>query len=206
MKRALLIVDVQNDFLPGGALAVPGGDRVVPVINVLAPAYHWVVATQDWHPPNHASFADSHPGHAPGQVVELDGLAQVLWPVHCVQHTAGADFAADLCLTPVRHVVRKGTHPRLDSYSGFYDNGHRHATGLADHLRGQEVTHVDVVGLAADYCVKYTAADALRLGFEVRLYVDATRGVNLHPDDTRRALAELRAQGVALLNTDGTAL
>lgn len=201
MRRALLVVDVQNDFLPGGALAVRDGDQVIPVINALMPQYAHVVATQDWHPADHGSFAAHHPGHAPGAVIDLDGLPQVLWPVHCVQETPGAAFAQQLNTARVDHVVRKGTDARIDSYSGFYDNGHLRATGLTEHLRRQGIDEVDVVGLAADYCVKFTALDALREGFRVRLYVDATRGVDLTPGNTERAFEALSQAGVTLLTS-----
>ncbi|HLQ86361.1 MAG TPA: isochorismatase family protein, partial [Salinisphaeraceae bacterium] len=130
MSRALLLVDIQNDFLPGGALAVSEGDAVVPVANRLMPAFDHVIATQDWHPPRHKSFAAEHAGKKPFDVVDLDGLEQILWPVHCVQGTPGASFAAALDIAPIEHVVRKGSDERIDSYSAFYDNGHRKATGL----------------------------------------------------------------------------
>ncbi|MGB3618729.1 MAG: bifunctional nicotinamidase/pyrazinamidase [Catalinimonas sp.] len=199
MKRALIVVDIQNDFLPGGALAVPGGDQIIPLVNALMPRYEHVVATQDWHPADHGSFAANHAGRTPGEVIELAGLQQVLWPTHCVQETSGAAFADALDRTRIHHVVRKGTDPAVDSYSGFYDNGHRRATGLAEHLAAEGVTDVDVVGIAADYCVKFTALDALREGLSVRLITGATRGVNLRPGDTDRAFAELHARGCVLL-------
>ncbi|NGO40594.1 bifunctional nicotinamidase/pyrazinamidase [Limisphaera ngatamarikiensis] len=200
--RCLLLVDLQNDFLPGGALPVPEGDAVIPVVNRLQPGFDLVVATQDWHPPNHGSFAVNHPGRRVGEVVDLDGLPQVLWPVHCVQFTPGAEFAPGLDTSRIVHVVRKGTDPRIDSYSGFFDNGKRRSTGLADFLRQQGVREVYVAGLATDYCVKATALDAVQLGFATRVITDACRGVNLQPGDVDRALAEMARAGVRLVRSD----
>lgn len=201
--KALIVVDVQNDFLPGGALGVPDGDAVVPVINRLMPQFELVVATQDWHPGDHRSFAVHHAGHSPGDVIDLDGLEQILWPEHCVQGSPGASFAASLDIAPIGHVVRKGSDPGIDSYSGFFDNGHRKATGLAQFLRDHSVEQVVICGLAADYCVKFTALDALQLGFSTTLVRDATRAVNLQPDDFDRALQEVsRAGGLIVAAAD----
>lgn len=175
--RALILVDVQRDFLPGGALEVPDGDAVVPVANRLAPRFPLVVATQDWHPAGHVSFASSHPGREPFDRIELDGLDQTLWPDHCVQGSPGAGFADDLDMRPVEAIVRKGTDPGIDSYSGFFDNGHRKKTGLAEYLRGREVDAVYLVGLAADVCVAFTARDACALGFRTTVVRDGTRGI-----------------------------
>src|SRR6185437_15658622 len=158
--KALIVVDVQNDFLPGGALAVPEGDRVVPVCNRLMEVFEVVIATQDWHPVDHASFAVNHPGHSAGDVIDLNGLPQVLWPVHCVQETRGAMFAPGLEAGRCTGVFRQGTDTEIDSYSGFFDNGHRKATGLGEYLAGLNVSDVYVCGLATDYCVKFTALDA----------------------------------------------
>lgn len=199
MKRALILVDIQNDFCAGGALAVPEGDAVVAVVNRLQPAYDLVVATQDWHPANHKSFASNNPGRAAGELGELGGLPQVMWPDHCVQGTPGAEFHAGLDLSRVAQVFRKGLDPEVDSYSGFYDNGRKHDTGLAAWLRGHGVTAVDVVGLATDYCVKWTALDAQAEGFATRVIEDAARGVELRPGDVARALDELRAAGVQVV-------
>jgi nicotinamidase/pyrazinamidase len=196
MTQALIVVDVQNDFLPTGTLPVPEGDAVIPVINELARRYPLVVATQDWHPADHGSFAASHPDKQPYEVTDLAGLRQVLWPVHCVQGTLGAEFAPGLDTSRIAHVVRKGTDREIDSYSGFFDNGHRRDTGLADFLRAQGVDEVAVVGLATDYCVKFTALDARRLGFRTTVIEDACRGVDVNPADVAAALEELRAAGV----------
>lgn len=200
-NKALILVDIQNDFCPGGALPVREGHQVVPLANRLMPAFELVVATQDWHPPDHQSFAANHPGRSPGELIELDGLAQVLWPVHCVQESAGAEFHPDLDLRPIARVVRKGTDPRIDSYSGFFDNGHRRATELESFLRAQGVGQVFICGLATDYCVKFTALDAAALGFRAFVVEDACRGVELQPGDIARALAEMRSQGVEIIRS-----
>jgi nicotinamidase/pyrazinamidase len=197
--KALILVDIQNDFCPGGALAVPDGDAVVPVINRIQGNYDLVVATQDWHPANHGSFAANHPGGAVGEQIELAGQEQILWPVHCVQETPGAAFHPDLNLDRVARVFRKGTDPAIDSYSGFFDNGHRAATGLGDYLRERGVEEVHVCGLATDYCVKFTALDAIALGFRVALLEEAARGVELRPGDVRRAVEEMRRRGVTII-------
>jgi len=200
--RALIIVDLQNDFVPGGALPVPGGDEVVPAANRLQEKFELVVATQDWHPPDHGSFAVNHPGKSPGDVIELNGLEQVLWPVHCVRETAGAAFVPGLDTDGIERVFRKGTDPGIDSYSGFFDNGHRKDTGLGDYLRGRNVTEVYVLGLATDYCVRFTALDARMLGFDTFLVEDACRGVNLNPGDVEKAVAEMRAAGVTVVGSE----
>jgi len=201
--KALIVVDVQNDFCPGGPLAVAEGDRVVPVINALMPRFDLIVATQDWHPVEHGSFAANHPGHEPGQVIDLDGLEQFLWPVHCVQGTPGAELHPDLNRAGITRVFRKGTDPNVDSYSGFFDNGRRKATGLADYLKAQVVTSVCICGLATDYCVKATALDALTLGFATCLVEDACRGVDLSPGDVDRAIRQMADAGVRVVKSGG---
>lgn len=199
--NALLLVDLQNDFCPGGALAVPEGDRAVAMANRLQPQFDLVVATQDWHPAGHLSFAANHPGRNPGEVIELDGLEQILWPVHGVQHTAGAAFPPELHQDRIARVFQKGTDPRIDSYSGFFDNGHRKATGLGDYLESRRVTRLYVCGLATDYCVKFTALDAVELGLRTCLIEDACRGVNLQPGDVQRAIGQMRASGVEIVDS-----
>src|SRR4051812_44710930 len=194
--RALILVDLQNDFLPGGALAVPRGDEVIPVANRVQPRFDLVVATQDWHPAGHGSFASSHPARKPGDVGELAGLPQVFWPDHCVQGSAGADFAPGLQMNRVEAIFRKGTDPAIDSYSGFFDNGHRKSTGLGDYLKGRGATEVFVLGLATDYCVKFTALDARKLGFRTFLIEDGSRGVELRPGDVAAAVREMRAADI----------
>lgn len=200
--RALVLVDIQNDFLPGGALAVGDGDQVVPVANALSPRFDLVVATQDWHPADHRSFASNHEGRDVGEVIDLNGLPQVLWPDHCVQDTWGAEFAPELDTSRIARVFRKGVDPEIDSYSGFFDNGHRRSTGLGDWLREQGVDEVWVLGLATDYCVKFTALDARHLGFRTVVVEDGCRGVNLAPDDSEKALAALREDGVEVVRSD----
>jgi nicotinamidase/pyrazinamidase len=199
--KALIIVDVQNDFCPGGALAVRKGDRIVPVINRILPQFDLVVATRDWHPPHHGSFAANHPGRQPGDMTELAGLPQVLWPVHCVAGTPGADLHPALDRSRIAHVVHKGTDPAIDSYSGFFDNGRRAATALECILRDHHVEEVYVCGLATDYCVKSTALDAVSHGFKTYLIEDASRGVELHPGDVQRAIDEMRANGVIVVQS-----
>lgn len=202
MKSALLLVDFQHDFMPWGALPVPEGDRAVAPANKVQPLFDLIVATQDWHPPDHGSFASNHPGHRKFETIELNGLQQILWPDHCVQGTEGAEFVPDLQVDRVAKVFRKGADPGIDSYSGFYDNGHKKATGLGDYLRDQHITHVFVTGLAEDVCVLYTALDARRLGFETCLITDATRGVNMIEGDVERAEAKMSAAGVVLIDSE----
>lgn len=201
MKSALIVIDVQNDFCPGGALAVPEGDDVIPVANawMQREEIDLVVASQDWHPPNHLSFAAMHEGRSPGEIVELEGLEQVLWPVHCVQGSQGARFAAGLSIERFDAVFQKGVDRRIDSYSAFFDNGHRRSTGLSAFLRDQEVERCVFVGLALDYCVKYSALDARREGFAADVVAAGTRAVNLQPGDGERAFEELRAAGVRII-------
>ena len=199
--EALILVDIQNDFMPDGALPVPDGDAVVPIANALADRFDLVVATQDWHPENHGSFASNHEGETPGNLIELDGLQQILWPDHCVQHTQGAQFVDSLSTSAIDAVFQKGTDPLIDSYSGFFDNGRRKATALAEFLHEQGVDTVYVLGLATDYCVKWTALDAAAEGFQTVLVEDGCRGVNLQPGDVDAALTELREAGIKLVHS-----
>jgi nicotinamidase/pyrazinamidase len=199
--RALLLIDIQNDFLPGGSLAVPDGDAVIPVANALMARFPLVVATQDWHPPEHASFAANNPGTLIGQVIEIEGAPQVMWPRHCVQGTRGAEFAEALERANIAAVVRKGVDPAIDSYSGFFDNQRKRATGLAELLQERGVDEVVVLGLATDYCVKFTALDALSLGLRTTVVEDGCRGVELTPGDSARALDEIRAAGGAVVTS-----
>ena len=198
--EALILVDLQNDFLPGGALAVPRGDEVLPVARRLIPRFEHVVATQDWHPADHQSFATQHPGQSPGALVDLHGLPQVLWPDHCVQGSPGARFAEELTLADAA-VFQKGCRVDVDSYSGFFDNGRTEATGLEAHLRERGVKTLAVLGLATDYCVRFTVLDALDLGFDIKLIVDGCRGVNLKPGDSEEALRAMATAGAQLTNS-----
>jgi nicotinamidase/pyrazinamidase len=198
--RALILVDLQNDFMPGGALAVPNGDQTVPVANELAGKFDIVVATQDWHPADHSSFITQHPGRKIGDLVEVEGLQQVVWPVHCVRDTPGAEFHADLDVSGAE-VFHKGTDANIDSYSGFFDNGHKKATGLGVWLLGKTVDTVYILGLATDYCVKFTALDAVGEGFETYLVEDGCRGVELNPGDVAAAIDEMKAAGVEVIQS-----
>lgn len=202
--KALVLVDLQNDFLPAGALPVPDGDQVIPLANQIQQRFDLVVATQDWHPSNHASFAAIHPGKMPGDVIDLDGLQQTLWPVHCVQNTVGSAFAPGLDISRVRKIIQKGTDPGIDSYSGFFDNGHRKSTGLDFYLKQAGVTETFVLGLATDYCVKFTAMDALELGFATYVLVDACRGVELQTGDVAAALHDMATAGVQIITGDAS--
>ena len=200
MTRALILVDLQNDFMPGGALGVPEGDLVVPVANALKERFELVVATQDWHPPNHGSFASNHPGAKPGDLGELGGLPQIYWPDHCVQGTHGSWFHRDLDLNGVT-LFRKGTDPGIDSYSAIFDNGHRKATGLGDFLRSRGAREAVILGLATDYCVKFTVRDVRELGLEVTVVEDGCRGVDLIAGDSARAFDAMRAAGARIVGS-----
>jgi nicotinamidase/pyrazinamidase len=199
--KALILVDIQNDFLPGGALAVPDGDKIIPFANQLQAAFPVVLATQDWHPANHGSFAVNHPGKNVFERIELNGLPQTLWPVHCVQGTAGAELAPGLHRERIAKIFPKGTDPGIDSYSGLFDNGHRKSTGLGEWLKAKGVTEVFVCGMATDYCVKFTALDAAQFGFKTYFIEDASRGVNLQPDDLRKAIAEMHRAGITTVQS-----
>ncbi|MEY3442564.1 MAG: hypothetical protein RLZZ519_845 [Bacteroidota bacterium] len=199
--RAIILVDIQNDFLQNGALEVPDGEAIIPIVNQLQPLFDLVVMTQDWHPADHGSFAPNHPGLRPYDVVNLNGLQQVLWPTHCVQNSPGAEFSMALDIRNVDKIFQKGTDPGIDSYSGFFDNGRRKATGMGDYLHEKGVTSVYVCGLATDYCVKFTALDALSLGFETFLIEDASRGVNVNRGDVKKAVAEMKAAGIAIMKS-----
>ncbi|MFI4859855.1 MAG: bifunctional nicotinamidase/pyrazinamidase [Phycisphaerales bacterium JB063] len=205
--KALILVDIQNDFTPAtlskpaGALAVPDGNAVIAVANRLMPDYGLVVATQDYHPAGHQSFASAHEGRAIGDIIDLGGLNQILWPDHCVQGTPGAALCDELDRTGIDEVVVKGTDPQIDSYSGFFDNGppeSRKSTGLADLLRERGIHAVDVMGLATDYCVKFTALDAVGEGFDTTLIAEGCRGVELNAGDVEQAIRNLKENGVQI--------
>lgn len=200
-KAALIIVDVQNDFISGGALAVGEGDQIVPLINGLQNKFKHVIATQDFHPADHGSFAANHSGKKPGEFIDLGGLNQILWPVHCVQGSSGADFHPKLNRSQWMAVFQKGKNPEVDSYSGFFDNARREDTGLGDYLKSKGVNQVFVCGLALDYCVKFTALDSQSLGFETFLIEDATRAVNLKPEDGDLAIAEMKSAGIVVVTS-----
>lgn len=200
-QRALLLVDIQNDFCAGGALAVAEGDSTVDIANALI---DWcksrgdaVLASQDWHPANHGSFASQH-GVAPFSTGELDGLAQTFWPDHCVQNSDGAALHPLLNQQAIDEVFRKGEDPNIDSYSAFFDNDHRKATALHGWLQQHGIRELIVLGLATDYCVKFSVLDALKLGYEVSVITDGCRGVNIQPQDSTQAFMEMAVEGATL--------
>ncbi len=201
-KRALIIVDMQYDFLPGGSLPTAGGDEIVELINTLQGQFDLVVATQDWHPPDHGSFASQHPDRQPGEVIDLHGLQQVLWPDHAVHGSRGAEMVGELERSDIDKVFQKGTNPTVDSYSGFFDNGQRGDTGLNNYLESHGVTDVYVVWLALDYCDKFTALDANRVGYSTWLIEDASRAVNLRPNDGSDAVKGMQAAGVQVIRSE----
>lgn len=199
-KTALIIVDVQNDFLPGGALPVKDGNQIIPVINkLLSRPFDVIVASKDWHPADHGSFAANHPGKSVGDIITLYDLEQILWPIHCVQETFGSEFAPGWDVSKVHKIIFKGTDAKIDSYSTFFDNGLRKSTGLGEYLKEKEVSDVYVVGLATDYCVKYSVYDALHMGFNTHVIVEGCRAVNLFEGDEARALEAMEISGAHLI-------
>lgn len=198
--RALVLVDLQYDFMPGGALAVARGDEVIPIANRLLPHFTVVAATQDWHPRDHGSFAENQPGKKPYDVIDLDGVQQVLWPVHCVQGSRGAELHDSLDRAKMT-VFRKGSDKTVDSYSGFFDNGRRSATGLEAWLKERWIERLYIVGLATDYCVRATALDARSLGFDVYIVEDGCRAVDVKKGDGDRALMEMRGAGCNVIES-----
>ena len=201
--RALIVIDIQNDFCPGGALEVKDGDQVVAVANRAMKKFDLVVATQDWHPATHGSFAANHPWRYPGSKIMLNGLEQILSPIHCVQGSFGAEFVQELDTSKFEKVFVKGTDPSIDSYSGFYDNGRRKSTGLAEYLRQRGIEEVYILGLALDYCVKYSVLDALEEGFKTYVILDGCRAVNLQEGDGERAVEEMVAKGAVVVAAAG---
>ena len=195
--EALIVIDVQNDFCPGGALAVTGGDEIIARINALLPQYQTRILTQDWHPANHSSFAANHPGATAFSMVEMPYGPQVLWPAHCVQGTPGSAFHAALATDAADLVIRKGFRPEIDSYSALFDNDHRTPTGLEGYLKIRGITHVTLVGLATDFCVAYSAIDAAKLGFKVTVLEGACRAIDLN-GSLATAQDKMRAAGVRL--------
>lgn len=198
--NALIIVDVQNDFLPAGALPVKDGDTIIPVINDLQNKFDLVVATQDWHPAGHKSFASSHPGKKVFEEIILDGLPQVLWPDHCVQQTFGAEISTALDTKKIEAIFRKGMDKNIDSYSGFFDNGKKKSTGMADYLKGRGTTSIYVCGLAADYCVYFTALDGLELGFQSTIITDATKAID--ENNFKKVLENFKSKGGKEITSD----
>ena len=198
--KALIIVDMQNDFLSGGSLAVPDADEIIPIVNSIQQYFDLVVATQDWHPSTHKSFASNNPGKKPFEEIEVNGIPQTLWPDHCIQGTEGAQFSTLVNLNRVEAIFRKGTDMEIDSYSGFYDNSHRKSTGLSDYLKGKGVTKVYFAGLAGDICVYFSALDAIVEGFETFLMEDAVRSID--PERLKLVKADIVARGGKVINSN----
>ncbi len=200
-SKALILVDLQNDFLPGGALAVPQGDEVIAVANLLQLHFDRVVATQDWHPADHGSFAANHQGKQPGQLIELGGQPQILWPAHCIQGSPGAELAPGLERPKIEKVFFKGVDTQVDSYSAFYDNAAKRSTGLGEYLRRTGVGEVYVMGLATDYCVQFSVIDAVKLGFVTHVVEDGCRGVDLSAGDSDRAFEAMHRAGAHIVRS-----
>lgn len=197
--KTLVIIDLQNDFVPGGALAVPGGDKIVGIINDLQKKFDLIIATQDWHPKGHSSFAVNHHGKKEFETINWRGGEQVMWPIHCVQTTFGAEFHPDLETSKIEAVFRKGTDTQIDSYSGFYDNGHLKSTGLARYLKEKGANKLYFCGLAAEYCVYFSMIDALAKGFDVTLIEDATRA--LDNDKFQKAKEDILSKGGKMIQS-----
>lgn len=200
MAQALLVVDLQNDFFPGGALAVKEADEVIPLINeIIHEPFDVVVASKDWHPADHGSFASTH-GKKPGEHIQLAGLDQILWPDHCIQGTWGAEFVHGWDTTALDKIIYKGTDSCIDSYSVFFDNGHRRTTGLEEYFKEKGIKDVFIAGVATDYCVKYSVLDALQLNFRPYIILEACRGVNLNPQDSKEALQAMQRAGATIIS------
>ena len=201
MKKALIVVDVQNDFCEGGALAVPKANEIIPYVNLLMEdsTYDEIILTQDWHPANHKSFASNN-GKKVGESIELNGYSQFMWPDHCVQGSFGAEFHKDLNQEKVTHIIQKGKNPDFDSYSGFQDNNQLVKTDLEDYLKFKDIELVEIVGLALDYCVKYTCIDAANAGFITCLHYKGTKAVNVKPGNDKDAIIELLENNVTILS------
>jgi len=195
--KTLVIIDVQNDFLLNGSLQVPSGNDVIEPINQIISNYELVVATKDWHPLNHVSFASNHPGKKIGDTVKVNDIDQMLWPNHCVQESRGSDFPVHLNTKTINKIIYKGINSEVDSYSGFHDNNKIRSTGLSGFLKTKNVTSVDYVGLATEYCVKYTVLDSIEEGFKTSVILDGIKGIN--PEESNKALKEMGSRGINLL-------
>jgi nicotinamidase/pyrazinamidase len=200
-KTALLLVDIQNDFC-NGSLAVPHAQEIISVVNNLTKKFEYIIATQDWHPADHLSFAVNHKGKQIGEIIDLEGVEQILWPAHCVQHSFGAQFHPQLNVESISKIFQKGTDRTIDSYSAFFDNAKKNSTGLHDYLQREGFKTLFIVGLATDYCVKFTCLDAIQLGYNVYLIEDACRGVNIRPEDSQKALEEMLQAGVNIIRSN----
>jgi nicotinamidase/pyrazinamidase len=200
--KALLIVDIQNDFMLNGSLPVRGADEVIPIINQLTRyPFDFIIATKDYHPEDHGSFASNHQGKSPGDHVMLLNINQILWSDHCVKNSPGSDFPSTLNILPISHIVYKGTDPLVDSYSAFFDNAQQRATGLEEYLKTRKVKELFILGVATDYCVKYTVLDAISLGFQTYIITDACRGVNIKSSDSDEALFHMKDKGALLITS-----
>ena len=195
--KTLVIVDIQNDFLKGGSLAVPEGEKIIKPINKIIKQYDLVIATKDWHPKNHISFASNHSDKKIGDIINVNGVDQVLWPDHCIQNSYGSDFPVQLDISKLTKVVYKGSDANIDSYSGFFDNGHFRSTGLSDYLKSKYVYKIDYVGLATDYCLKYTAIDSVSEGFKTRVLINCIKGIE--EKGCELALNEMKSKGIELI-------
>ena len=195
--KALVIIDVQNDFLINGSLEVSSANDVIEPINEIIKNYTLVVATKDWHPLDHVSFVSNHPGKKIGDIIKIDNLDQILWPEHCIQKSKGSDFPKTLNFKTINKIIYKGTNPRIDSYSGFYDNGKIRSTGLSDYLKANNVRSIDYVGLVTEYCVKFTVLDSIEEGFKTRVILNGIKGINL--EESNQALSEMKSKGIDLL-------
>jgi nicotinamidase/pyrazinamidase len=201
MNKALIIVDLQNDFMPGGPLGVPCGHEVIPIANELQKIFDIIIASQDWHPANHGSFAVNHPEHKTGEIIQFHGLEQVLWPTHCVQNTDGAKLVDGLPTTKINKIIHKGTNPLIDSYSIFFDNARRQKTDLDDYLKSKSVSEIFLLGVATDYCVKFSALDGCYLDYKTYVIEDGCRGIDLHTGDVENAFVEMRKAGTKIIRS-----
>lgn len=204
MKRnkALILIDLQNDFCEGGSLAVSEADVVISCANILQEKFDFIVATKDWHPKEHVSFAENHPGKSIGDAIIVNGVEQRLWPVHCVQHTPGAEFHPELNTSRIKQIFFKGSDKTVDSYSAFFDNKHLRETGLGHYLKASQIEEVYLMGLATDYCVKYSCLDAISLGFNTFVVEDACRGVECQRGDVKNAFSAMQAKGAYLIKVN----
>lgn len=201
-KPALILVDLQNDFFPGGALPVKEANQIFPLANELQEYFPLIIASKDWHPKNHKSFASIHPKHQLYDVIDLHGFAQVLWPDHCIQGSNGSEFHSKLNTKNIHKIIYKGTNTEIDSYSTFFDNEHKKDTGLNQYLKDQKVTEIYIMGLATDYCVLYSVSDARKLGWKTSVVQDGCFGIEKNPGDIKKAFEEMENQGANIIHSD----